>query len=82
MSAMLAQALYLLALRCNLLVEPRDLRLGYRFPLAIGALKLREVGDRSRGPLGALYRGSDKGKILCGWLQASRNPIFCFEQTW
>jgi hypothetical protein len=38
------------------------------------------IGDRSRGPLGALYRGSDKGEILCGWLQATRNPFFCFEQ--
>src|SRR6185312_865349 len=40
------QALYLLTQRRNLLVEPRDLGLRYRFPLAIGAIKLREVaGD-------------------------------------
>src|SRR6266403_4730289 len=37
------QALYLLAQRCNLLVEPRDLGLRYRFPLAIGAVELREI---------------------------------------
>ena len=39
----LVQALYLLAQRCNLLIEPRDLGLWYRFPLAIGAIKLREI---------------------------------------
>src|SRR5674476_491432 len=39
----LGQALYLLAQRCDLLVEPRDLGVRYRFPLAIGAIKLREV---------------------------------------
>src|SRR5258706_4108131 len=43
LSVQLVQALYLLAQRCNLLVEPRDLSLRYRFPLAIGAIKLREV---------------------------------------
>src|SRR5882724_10491083 len=37
------QALYLLAQRHNLLVEPRDLGLRYPLPLAIGAIKLREV---------------------------------------
>src|SRR5258705_4649879 len=37
------QALYLLAQRCNLLVEPRDLGLRYRFPLAVGAVELREI---------------------------------------
>src|SRR5216684_5709023 len=37
------QALYLLAQRCNLLIKPRDLGLRYRFPLTIGAIKLREV---------------------------------------
>src|SRR3984957_11411419 len=36
------QALYLLTERCNLLVEPRDLGLRYRFTLAISAIKLRE----------------------------------------
>src|ERR1700694_1899253 len=37
------QALYLLAQRRNLLVEPRDLGLRYLVPLAIGAIKLREI---------------------------------------
>src|ERR1700687_4858682 len=37
------QALYLLAQRCNLLVEPGDLGLRYRFPLRIGAVELREI---------------------------------------
>src|ERR1700737_3443198 len=37
------QALYLLAQRCNLLVKPGDLGLRYRLPLAIGAIKLREI---------------------------------------
>src|SRR3989440_9220798 len=37
------QALYLLAQRCNLLVEPRDLGLRYCFALAISAVELREV---------------------------------------
>src|SRR5260370_27543924 len=37
------QTLYLLAQRCNLLIESRDLGLRYRFPLAIGGIKLREV---------------------------------------
>src|SRR6266850_1919357 len=37
------QALYLLTQRCNLLVEPGDLGLRYRFPLAIGAVQLREI---------------------------------------
>src|SRR5260370_23732373 len=39
----LVQALYLLAQRHNLLVEPRDLGLRYRFPLAIGAVELRKI---------------------------------------
>src|SRR5471032_2888752 len=40
------QALYLLAQRRNLLVEPGDLGLRYSFPLAIGAVELREIpGD-------------------------------------
>jgi hypothetical protein len=38
-----AQALYLLAQRRNLLVEPGDLGLRYRFPLTIGAVELREI---------------------------------------
>src|SRR5258708_13038247 len=37
------EALYLLAQRRNLLVEPRDLGLRYRFSLTIAAIKLREV---------------------------------------
>src|SRR5450432_4690880 len=37
------QALYLLTQRRNLLVEPGDLGLRYRFPLAIGAVELREI---------------------------------------
>ena len=42
----LVQALYLLAQRHDLLVEPRDPGLRHRFPLAIGTIKLREVaGD-------------------------------------
>src|SRR5664279_1790383 len=40
------QALYLLTQRRNLLVEPGDLGLRYRFALAIGAVELREIpGD-------------------------------------
>src|SRR5437764_2133235 len=39
------EALYLLAQRRNLLVEPRDLGFRYRFPLAIGAVELREVAS-------------------------------------
>src|ERR1700674_2475885 len=40
------QALYLLTQRRNLLVEPGDLGLRYRFPMAIGAVELREIpGD-------------------------------------
>src|SRR2546425_1734021 len=45
-SVQTVQALYLLAQRRNLLVEPSDLGLRYRFPLAIGAVELREIpGD-------------------------------------
>src|SRR6202051_3395493 len=43
LSVQSVQALYLLTQRCNLLVEPRDLGLRYRFTLAISAIKLREV---------------------------------------
>jgi hypothetical protein len=43
LSVQSVQALYLLAQRCNLLVEPGDLGLRYRFPLAIGAVELREI---------------------------------------
>src|SRR5207248_63002 len=39
------EALYLLAQRRNLLVEPRNLGFRYRFPLAIGAVELREVAS-------------------------------------
>ena len=38
-----AQALYLLAQLCNLLVEPGDLGLRYSFALSIGAVELREI---------------------------------------
>src|SRR6059036_630027 len=44
-SVQTVQALYLLAQRRNLLVEPRDLGFRYRFPLAIGAVELREVAS-------------------------------------
>src|SRR6476660_8187074 len=37
------QTLNLLTQRCNLLVEPSDLCLRYRFPLTIGAVELREI---------------------------------------
>src|SRR5258707_26605 len=43
LSAQSVQALYLLTQRRNLLVEPGDLGLRHRFPLAIGAVELREV---------------------------------------
>src|SRR3954447_16222413 len=43
LSVQSVQALYLLAQRCNLLIEPGDLGLRYRFPLAIGAVELREI---------------------------------------
>src|SRR5438552_2859138 len=46
LSVQTVQALYLLTQRRNLLVEPGDLGLRYRFPLAIGAVELREIaGD-------------------------------------
>src|SRR6266404_4653613 len=47
LSVQTVQALYLLAQRCNLLVEPGDLGLRYRFPLTIGAIKLREVAGNT-----------------------------------
>src|SRR3954452_426240 len=37
------QALNLLTQRCNLLVEPGDLGLRYRFPLTISTVELREI---------------------------------------
>src|SRR6202171_1415116 len=43
LSVQSVQALYLLAQRRNLLVEPGDLGFRYRFPLAIGAVELREI---------------------------------------
>src|SRR5213075_1363354 len=43
LSVQCVQALYLLAQRCNLLVEPGDLGLRHRFPLTIGAVELREI---------------------------------------
>src|ERR1700687_6042426 len=46
LSVQTVQALYLLTQRRNLLVEPDDLGLRYRFSLAIGAVELREIaGD-------------------------------------
>src|SRR5207342_1285470 len=42
-SVQTVQALYLLAQRRNLLVEPGDLGLRYRFSLTIGAVELREI---------------------------------------
>src|ERR1700738_3749618 len=47
LSVQCVQALYLLAQRCNLLVEPGDLGRRYRFALAIGAIKLREVAGNT-----------------------------------
>src|SRR6202158_4729314 len=44
----LVQALYLLAQRHDLLVEPRDLGFRNRFPLAIGTIELREVAGYAR----------------------------------
>src|SRR6266446_1138936 len=41
------QALNLLTQRCNLLVEPGDLGLRYRFPLTIGAVELREIAGNA-----------------------------------
>src|SRR3979490_2985231 len=43
LSVQCVQALYLLAQRCNLLAEPGDLALRYRFAVAIGAFELKEV---------------------------------------
>src|SRR5213080_1728562 len=43
LSVQCVQALYLLAQRRNLLVEPGDLGLRHRFPLTIGAVELREI---------------------------------------
>src|ERR1700691_5583735 len=43
LSVQSVQALYLLAQRRNLLVEPGDLGLRDRFPVAIGAIELREI---------------------------------------
>src|SRR3979490_240895 len=47
LSVQTVEALYLLTQRRNLLVEPGDLGLRYRFPLAIGAVKLREVAGNA-----------------------------------
>src|SRR5882757_4283832 len=43
LSVQTVEALYLLTQRRNLLVEPADFGLRYRFPLAIGAVELREI---------------------------------------
>jgi len=50
LSVQSVQALYLLTQRCNLLIEPGDLGLRYRFPLAIGAVELREIPRYGRQP--------------------------------
>src|SRR5664279_4433387 len=47
LSVQTIQALYLLAQRCNLLVEPGDLGLWYGFPLTIGAVELREIAGNT-----------------------------------
>src|SRR4030081_2066373 len=47
LSVQCVQALYLLPQRRNLVVEPRDLGLRYRFPLAIGAITRREVAGNA-----------------------------------
>src|SRR5258708_15173249 len=41
----------------------------------------RRIGDCPRGPCERYIADRTKGKILCGWLQATRNPFFCFEQA-
>src|SRR3979490_3462890 len=51
LSVQCVQALYLLPQRRNLLVEPRDLGLRYRFPLAMGAIKLREAAAKALADL-------------------------------
>src|ERR1700712_2572832 len=43
LSVQTVQAVYLLAQRCNLLVEPGDLGLRYRIALAISTVELREI---------------------------------------
>jgi hypothetical protein len=52
LSIQLVQALYLLTQRRNLLFEPGDLSLWYRFPLAIGAVELREIRNGAQAFLG------------------------------
>src|SRR5437016_12790666 len=47
LSVQSVQALYLLAQRRNLLVEPVDLGLRHRFPLTIGAVELREIASNA-----------------------------------
>src|ERR1700704_6323289 len=47
LSVQTVQALYLLAQRRNLLVEPGDLGLRYRFPLTICAVELREISGNA-----------------------------------
>src|ERR1700674_339745 len=47
LSVQTVQALYLLTQRRNLLVEPGDLGLRYRFPLAMGAVELREIAGHA-----------------------------------
>jgi hypothetical protein len=41
----------------------------------------RRIGDPSRGPCERHVASGTKGEISCGWLQATRNPFFCFEQA-
>src|SRR5580700_7012138 len=59
------QALNLLTQRCNLLVEPGDLGLRYRFPLTIGAVELREITGNALVNLRqtALHLGLDEVPI-------------------
>src|SRR5882757_7927928 len=66
-SVQTVQALYLLAQRRNLLVEPGDLGLRYRFPLAIGAVELREIAGYALVNLRqtALHLGLGEVPIPC-----------------
>src|SRR6476646_3013762 len=67
LSVQCVQALYLLAQRRNLLVEPGDLGLRHCLSLAISAIKLREVASNAlvnlRQP--PLYLGLGKVPIAC-----------------
>src|SRR6266850_7536417 len=67
LSVQCVQALYLLAQRRNLLIEPGDLGLRYRFPLAIGAVELREIAGYALVNLRqtALHLGLGEVPIPC-----------------